>query len=74
MDYDASFSSVPWIIDEFSNMWEDAYGECSGDAEGGCLGWGLFHALTRAVLRSPFSVLRSALSDRLAPAYGMRVC
>ncbi|GFZ50002.1 Uncharacterized secreted protein [Saitozyma sp. JCM 24511] len=25
MDYDASFSSVPWIIDEFSNMWEDAY-------------------------------------------------
>jgi hypothetical protein len=30
MDYDASFSSVPWIIDEFSNMWEDAYGECLG--------------------------------------------
>ena len=26
MDYEANFSSVPFIIDEFSNMWEDAYG------------------------------------------------
>ncbi|ORY34853.1 PLC-like phosphodiesterase [Naematelia encephala] len=25
MDYEADFSSVPWIIDEFSNMFEDAY-------------------------------------------------
>lgn len=25
MDYNADFQQVPWIIDEFSNMWEDAY-------------------------------------------------
>lgn len=25
MDYNADFSSVPYIIDEFSNMWQDAY-------------------------------------------------
>jgi len=25
MDYEASFTSVPYIIDEFSNMWEDYY-------------------------------------------------
>ena len=29
MDFEADFSSVPWIIDEFSNMFEDAYGEFS---------------------------------------------
>jgi hypothetical protein len=27
MDNQADFASVPWIIDEFSNMFEDAYGE-----------------------------------------------
>lgn len=27
MDYNADYNSVPWIIDEFSNMFEDAYGE-----------------------------------------------
>lgn len=25
MNYQADFNSVPWIIDEFSNMWEDAF-------------------------------------------------
>lgn len=25
MNYKADFASVPYIIDEFSNMWEDAY-------------------------------------------------
>lgn len=25
MDYNADYTSVSWIIDEFSNMWEDAY-------------------------------------------------
>lgn len=29
MDTEADFSSVPYIIDEFSNMWEDAYGGLS---------------------------------------------
>jgi hypothetical protein len=29
MDNQADFSQVPWLIDEFSNMFEDAYGECS---------------------------------------------
>lgn len=27
MDNSADYGSVPWIIDEFSNVWEDAYGE-----------------------------------------------
>ena len=27
MDFDADFASVPTIMDEFSNVWEDAYGE-----------------------------------------------
>lgn len=31
MDYNADFSSVPWIIDEFSNMFEDAYDVTSTD-------------------------------------------
>lgn len=25
MDYNADFTSVPYIIDEFTNIWEDAY-------------------------------------------------
>ena len=32
MDEEADFSSVPFIIDEFSNMWEDAYGR-SGESQ-----------------------------------------
>jgi hypothetical protein len=27
MDNQADFTSVPYLIDEFSNIWEDAYGE-----------------------------------------------
>lgn len=27
MDNSADFASVPYLIDEFSNMWEDPYGE-----------------------------------------------
>ena len=27
MDQKADFTSVPWLIDEFSNMWEDPYSE-----------------------------------------------
>ena len=29
MDNQADFSQVPYLIDEFSNMFEDAYGESS---------------------------------------------
>lgn len=31
MDAEADFNSVPWLIDEFSNMWEDAYDVTSQD-------------------------------------------
>lgn len=31
MDYNADFGSVPWIIDEFSNVVEDAYDVTSAD-------------------------------------------
>jgi len=34
MDQEADFSSVPYIIDEFSNMWEDTYGGSSDGASG----------------------------------------
>jgi len=27
MDNQADFSQVPWLIDEFGNMFEDAYGK-----------------------------------------------
>lgn len=33
MDNTASFTDVPYIIDEFSNLWEDAYGECCERSE-----------------------------------------
>jgi len=33
MDNTADFSSVPYLIDEFTNMWETAYGECSEGRE-----------------------------------------
>lgn len=29
MDNSADFSEVPYLVDEFSNMWEDAYGGSS---------------------------------------------
>ena len=34
MDYNADFNSVPWIIDEFQNMFEDAYDVT--DTQWGC--------------------------------------
>jgi len=33
MDNQADFSQVPYLIDEFSNMFEDAYGEFSRSLE-----------------------------------------
>lgn len=28
LDNSADFTAVPWIIDEFTNMWETKYSEC----------------------------------------------
>jgi hypothetical protein len=29
LDNSADFTAVPWIIDEFTNMWETKYSECT---------------------------------------------
>lgn len=36
MDNTADFSTVPYIIDEFTNIWEDAYGEFERTRGAGC--------------------------------------
>lgn len=48
MNYNADFSSVPYIIDEFTNMWEDAYDvtsagwECAVNRSSGTSGQMMF--------------------------------